>query len=180
MNPYRTCQENMDALKKVLIQRTYVALANKNVEFVLKNQNASLDELAEYLCKCRRWCGHIPGRTEVIGGDFIELRFRGWVNALCASGVKKELAVKRFHPALEKTMLFQQEYERQREQDMLEKRQKKAANKEKCVRRNPSASSRRKQRLPPALLVMEGRQNEKTPDSLSGQRPTLSGRPLAG
>ena len=48
MNPYRTCQENMDALKKVLIQRTYVALANKNVEFVLKNQNASLDELAEY------------------------------------------------------------------------------------------------------------------------------------
>ena len=28
-------------------------------------------------------------------------------------------------------MLFQQEYERQREQDILEKRQKKAANKEK-------------------------------------------------
>ena len=81
MNPYRTCQENMDALKKVLMQRTYVALANKNVEFVLKNQNASLDELAEYLCKCRRWCGHIPGRTEVIGGDYIELRFRGWANA---------------------------------------------------------------------------------------------------
>ena len=80
MNPYRTCQENMDALKKVLIQRTYVALANKNVEFVLKNQNASLDELAEYLCKCRRWCGHIPGRTEVIGGDYIELRFRGSAN----------------------------------------------------------------------------------------------------
>mgnify|MGYP000855619179 CR=1 FL=1 len=80
MNPYRTCQENMDALKKVLMQRTYVALANKNVEFVLKNQNASLDELAEYLCKCRRWCGHIPGRTEVIGGDFIELRFRGSEN----------------------------------------------------------------------------------------------------
>lgn len=131
MNPYRTCQENMDALKKVLMQRTYVALANKNVEFVLKNQNASLDELAEYLCKCRRWCGHIPGRTEVIGGDFIELRFRGWANALCASGVSKELAVKRFHPELEKTMLFQQEYERQREQDILEKRQKKAANKEK-------------------------------------------------
>lgn len=38
MNPYRTCQENMDALKKVLIQRTYVALANKNVEFVLKTR----------------------------------------------------------------------------------------------------------------------------------------------
>ena len=78
MNPYRSTEENMSALKKVLTQRTLVAIANKNVEFVLKNQNASLDELAEYLCKCRRWCGHIPGRTEVIGGDFIDLRFRGW------------------------------------------------------------------------------------------------------
>ena len=44
MNPYRTCQENMDALKKVLIQRTYVALANKNVEFVLKIGRASCRE----------------------------------------------------------------------------------------------------------------------------------------
>lgn len=139
MNPYRTCQENMDALKKVLIQRTYVALANKNVEFVLKNQNASLDELAEYLCKCRRWCGHIPGRTEVIGGDYIELRFRGWANALCASGVSKELAVKRFHPALEKTMLFQQEYERQREQDILENGRRKSPIKKKCGRKRLNA-----------------------------------------
>jgi hypothetical protein len=155
MNPYRTCQENMDALKKVLIQRTYVALANKNVEFVLKNQNASLDELAEYLCKCRRWCGHIPGRTEVIGGDYIELRFRGWANALCASGVKKELAVKCFHPALKKTMLFQQEYERQREQDILEKRQKKAANKEK-MRQEKSERKQPKKTAPPSGTAGDG------------------------
>ena len=52
--------------------------------------------------------------------------------------------------------------------------------KKKCVRRNPSASSRRKQRLPPALLVMEGRQNEKNARFPSGQRPALSRRPLAG
>lgn len=155
MNPYRTCQENMDALKKVLIQRTYVALANKNVEFVLKNQNASLDELAEYLCKCRRWCGHIPGRTEVIGGDFIELRFHGWANALCASGVSKELAVKRFHPALEKTILFQQEYERQREQDKREKRQKKVANKEK-MRQEKSERKQPKKTAPPSGIAGDG------------------------
>lgn len=155
MNPYRSTEENMSALKKVLTQRTYVALANKNVEFVLKNQNASLDELAEYLCKCRRWCGHIPGRTEVIGGDFIELRFRGWANALCASGVKKELAVKRFHPALEKTMLFQQEYERQRKQDILEKRQKKAANKEK-MRQEKSERKQPKKTAPPSGTAGDG------------------------
>ena len=131
MNPNRTYEENMAALKKVLTQRTYTALSHRNIEFVLKYQNASLQELAAYLRRRQAELRHIPGRTEIIGGDFIELRFRGWANALCASGVKKELAVKRFHPALEKTMLFQQEYERQREQDILEKRRKKAANKEK-------------------------------------------------
>ena len=155
MNPYRSTEENMSALKKVLTQRTLVAIANKNVEFVLKNQNASLDELAEYLCKCRRWCGHIPGRTEVIGGDFIELRFHGWANALCASGVSKELAVKRFHPALEKTMLFQQEYERQREQDKLEKRQKKVANKEK-MRQEKSERKQPKKTAPPSGTAGDG------------------------
>lgn len=131
MNPNRTYEENMAALKKVLTQRTYTALSHRNIEFVLKYQNATMQELAAYLRRQQAELRHIPGRTEIIGGDFIELRFRGWANALCASGVKKELAVKRFHPALEKTMLFQQEYERQREQDMLEKRQKKVANKEK-------------------------------------------------
>lgn len=155
MNPYRSTEENMSALKKVLTQRTLVAIANKNVEFVLKNQNASLDELAEYLCKCRRWCGHIPGRTEVIGGDFIELRFRGWANALCASGVSKELAVKRFHPALEKTMLFQQEYERQREQDKLEKRQKKVVNKEK-MRQEKSERKQPKKSASPSGTAGDG------------------------
>ena len=155
MNPYRSTEENMSALQKVLTQRTLIAIANKNVEFVLKNQNASLDELVEYLCKCRRWCGHIPGRTEVIGGDYIELRFRGWANALCASGVSKELAVKRLHPALEKTMLFQQEYERQREQDMLEKRQKKAANKEK-MRQEKSERKQPKKTAPPSGTAGDG------------------------
>lgn len=83
----------------------------------------------------------------MIGGDYIELRFRGWANALCASGVSKELAVKRFHPALEKTMLFQQEYDRQREQDKLEKRQKKVANKEKCGRKRLNGKANKRKAL---------------------------------
>jgi len=131
MNPNRTYEENMAALKKVLTQRTYTALSHRNIEFVLKYQNATTQELAAYLRRQQAELRHIPGRTEIIGGDFIELRFRGWVNALEAIGVSRELAAKRSTPALEKTMLFQQEYERQREQDILEKRQKKVANKEK-------------------------------------------------
>ena len=49
MNPNRTYEENMAALKKVLTQRTYTALSHRNIEFVLKYQNASLQELAAYL-----------------------------------------------------------------------------------------------------------------------------------
>ena len=76
MNPHRTCQENMDALKKVLTQRTLLALSRRNVEFVLAHQADSNQQLADYLRQCRAELGHIPGRTEVIGGDLIELRFR--------------------------------------------------------------------------------------------------------
>ena len=41
MNPNRTYEENMAALKKVLTQRTYTALSHRNIEFVLKYQNAT-------------------------------------------------------------------------------------------------------------------------------------------
>ena len=50
MNPHRTCQENMDALKKVLTQRTLLALSRRNVEFVLAHQADSNQQLADYLC----------------------------------------------------------------------------------------------------------------------------------
>ena len=128
MNPNRTYEENMAALKKVLTQRTYTALSHRNIEFVLKYQNASLQELAAYLRRRQAELRHIPGRTEIIGGDFIELRFRGWVNALEAIGVSRELAAKRGTPALEKTALFQAEFNTQRE--LTKFRQEQAAEKE--------------------------------------------------
>ena len=128
MNPHRTCQENMDALKKVLTQRTLLALSRRNVEFVLAHQADSNQQLADYLRQCRAELGHIPGRTEVIGGDLIELRFRGWANALCASGVPAEQAVRRVHPALTKTDLFQKEFEAQRLLDKRTKAERKKAN----------------------------------------------------
>lgn len=132
MNPHRTCQENMDALKKVLTQRTLLALSRRNVEFVLAHQADSKQQLADYLRQCRAELGHIPGRTEVIGGDLIELRFRGWANALCASGVPAEQAIRRVHPALTKTDLFQKEFEAQRQLDKQTKAERKKANLERA------------------------------------------------
>lgn len=131
MNPNRTYEENMAALKKVLTQRTYTALSHRNIEFVLKYQNASLQELAAYLRRQQAELRHIPGRTEIIGGDFIELRFRGWVNALEAIDVSRELAAKRSTPALEKTALFQAELNTQRELDKAAKAEAKKQNKAK-------------------------------------------------
>lgn len=131
MNPNRTYEENMAALKKVLTQRTYTALSHRNIEFVLKYQNASLQELAAYLRQRQAELRHIPGRTEIIGGDFIELRFRGWANALEAIGVSRELAAKRSTPALEKTALFQAEFNTQRELDKAAKAEAKKKNKSK-------------------------------------------------
>lgn len=64
----------------------------------------------------------------MIGGDLIELRFRGWANALCASGVPAEQAIRRVHPALTKTDLFQKEFEAQRQLDKRTKAERKKAN----------------------------------------------------
>ena len=128
MNPHRTAQANEAALRKVLTQRTLVALSKQNVAFVLEHQNDTWQELSQYLARCQAALGRAPARTEVIGGDLIELRFRGWANALCASGVPAEQAVRRVHPALTKTDLFQKEFEAQRQLDKRTKAERKKAN----------------------------------------------------
>ena len=57
--------------------------------------------------------GHVPAQSEVLGGDLLALRFGSWVNALAYSGfpVSTGPAVSNF--PLERTALFQAEYERQ-------------------------------------------------------------------
>ena len=115
MNPHRTAQANEAALRKVLTQRTLVALSKQNVAFVLEHQNDTWQELSQYLARCQAALGHAPARTEVIGGDFIELRFGSWGKALASIGI---------HGG------GRDEYERQRAADKHAKREKKAANKE--------------------------------------------------
>lgn len=144
MNPHRTYEDNMAVLNKVLTQRTRMALSRRNIEFVLKYQNASLEELAAYLQRQKAELRHIPARTEVIGGDFIELRFRGWSNALAAIGVNRALAAKRSTPALEKTTLYQAEFNTQREIDKTAKAEAKKANK---AKKNPGIEHKNRAEL---------------------------------
>ena len=76
MNPNRTYEENMAALKKVLTQRTYTALSHRNIEFVLKYQNATTQELAAYLRRQQAELRHIRAlplseeeRAAILGGN---------------------------------------------------------------------------------------------------------------
>lgn len=57
MNPHRTAKANEAALRKVLTQRTLVALSKQNVEFVLAHQNDTWQELSQYLARCQAALG---------------------------------------------------------------------------------------------------------------------------
>ena len=142
MNPHRTAQANEAALRKVLTHRTLVSLSKQNVAFVLEHQNDTWQELSQYLARCQAALGRAPARTEVIGGDFIELRFGGWGKALASIGVKNGGRIPT--PSVENTKLFRDEYERQRTADKRAKREKKAANKE-LLRQEKTARKAAKQ-----------------------------------
>ena len=142
MNPHRTAQANEAALRKVLTQRTLVALSKQNVAFVLEHQNDTWQELSQYLARCQAALGHAPARTEVIGGDFIELRFGSWAKALASIGVEDGGRLPT--PDIENTRLFRDEYERQRMADKQAKLEKKKTNKE-IVRQEKSARKAAKQ-----------------------------------
>ena len=84
MNPHRTYEDNMAVLNKVLTQRTRMALSRRNIEFVLKHQNASLQELAAYLQRQKAELRHIPGRTEVVAENLPQSAVRPrWKRRRC-------------------------------------------------------------------------------------------------
>ena len=142
MNPHRTAKANEAALRKVLTQRTLVALSKQNVEFVLAHQNDTWQELSQYLARCQAALGRAPARTEVIGGDFIELRFGSWGKALASIGVENGGRLPT--PDIENTRLFRDEYDRQRAADKQAKLEKKKTNKE-IARQEKSARKAAKQ-----------------------------------
>lgn len=86
MNQRKRALHEAEALKRKLAENTASAIAQKNIQFALDHQNDSLVKLKLYLRDCAAALGHTPVRTEIVGGDYIDLRFGSWKNALVASG----------------------------------------------------------------------------------------------
>ena len=106
-------RDNRALHEKKMNEVTRVEISRRNIEFILEHQKDSAPELAKYLRRCQAELGHVPAQSEILGGDLLALRFGSWGNALAYSGfpVSTGQAVSNF--PLERTALFQAEYERQ-------------------------------------------------------------------
>ena len=167
MNQRKRALHEAEALKRKLAESAASAIAQKNIQFALDHQHDSLVKLKLYLRDCAAALGHTPVRTEIIGGDYIDLRFGSWKNALDGVGAWNS-SMEYFPIALEKTKLYQAELAAQEEQYNAEQAAKKPRKRKHGVR--PVHWK------PPRTEV----RNEKAKDPAARQRPALSGRPLAG
>ena len=97
----------------------------------------------------------MPRRApEVIGGDFIELRFGGWGKALASIGVKNGGRIPT--PSVENTKLFRDEYERQRAATSTPSAKRKKPTKRSRGRKNrPERPKNRPRRFQNLLLKIE-------------------------
>ena len=138
--PFRD-QDNRALHERRMKERTRIVVTQKNIEYILAHQHDSREELARYLRQCKKELGHIPAQSEVIGGDLLALRFGSWVEALNYSGYVncKGTAVSAL--PLERTAIFQEEYERQSKQHVKDKEARKK--KAKADRREQKSAKKR-------------------------------------
>ena len=112
--PFRD-RDNQALHDKRMNESVRVAISRKNIEFILAHQHDSREELARYLRQCKKELGHIPAQSEVIGGDLLALRFGSWATALNYSGYVDYKGPALSALPLERTAIFQAEYEHQSE-----------------------------------------------------------------
>ena len=141
--PFRD-QDNRALHERRMKERTRIVVTQKNIEYILAHQHDSREELARYLRQCKKELGHIPAQSEVIGGDLLALRFGSWVEALNYSGYMncKGTAVSAL--PLERTAIFQEEYERQSKQHVKDKEARKK--KAKADRREQKSAEKREKK----------------------------------
>ncbi len=72
-------QDNQD---QIIYSRIERVIAYKNVQFIIKHQSDTLEQLSAYLQSCMEDIGHPPAMVEVIGGEYIQDRFGSWQKAI--------------------------------------------------------------------------------------------------
>ena len=139
-------RDNQALHEKKMNESVRMAVSRQNIEFILAHQHDSREELARYLRQCKKELGHVPAQSEVIGGDLLALRFGSWATALNYSGYVDYKGPALSALPLERTAIYQEEYNRlsaqhikdkearkkqakanRREQKSAKKREKKAA-----------------------------------------------------
>ena len=140
--PFRD-RDNQALHDKRMNESVRVAISRKNIEFILAHQHDSAEELSSYLRKCKEELGHVPAQSEIIGGDLLALRFGSWEKALSDSVYLNSIghAVSAF--PLERTAIFQAEYEHQSE---LHKKAKQERMKNAEAERRARKSEKKRQR----------------------------------
>lgn len=138
--PFRD-RDNQALHDKRMNESVRVAISRKNIEFILAHQHDSREELARYLRQCKKELGHIPAQSEVIGGDLLALRFGSWATALNYSGYVDYKGPALSALPLERTAIFQEEYERQ---SALHVQQKKARKKQAAADRRERKSQKKR------------------------------------
>lgn len=118
--PFRD-QDNRALHERRMKERTRIVVTQKNIEYILAHQHDSREELARYLRQCKKELGHVPAQSEVIGGDLLALRFGSWATALNYSGYVDYKGPALSALPLERTAIFQEEYNRLSEQHVKDK-----------------------------------------------------------
>lgn len=136
-------RDNQALHEKKMNESVRMAVSRQNIEFILAHQHDSREELARYLRQCKKELGHVPAQSEVIGGDLLALRFGSWATALNYSGYVDYKGPALSALPLERTAIFQEEYNRLSEQHVKDKDARKKQAKENR-REQKSAKKREK------------------------------------
>ena len=136
-------RDNQALHEKKMNESVRMAVSRQNIEFILAHQHDSREELARYLRQCKKELGHVPAQSEVIGGDLLALRFGSWATALNYSGYVDYKGPALSALPLERTAIFQEEYERQ---SALHVQQKKARKKQAAADRRERKSQKRREK----------------------------------
>ena len=136
-------RDNQALHEKKMNESVRMAVSRQNIEFILAHQHDSREELARYLRQCKKELGHVPAQSEVIGGDLLALRFGSWATALNYSGYVDYKGPALSALQLERTAIFQEEYERQ---SALHVQQKKARKKQAAADRRERKSQKKREK----------------------------------